>query len=104
MELLARIKEQIIDPAVLVLFTAGLLLFMVGLVQYMNTLRQGGNPKEGVQHMIWGMVGMLIMVSVTGIIALISGTIGVDPMNPADINRANLMQPADQKFFPGFLP
>ncbi len=74
-----KVVDLIINPAVLVIFSAGLLVFVWGLVQFLKSLNEGGSGKseEGKQHMLWGIVGMFIMVSVFGIIALISNTLGL---------------------------
>ncbi len=72
----------------LVLLTAGMFLFMYGLVTFLWNLKEGGGHSEGVNHMLWGVVGMFIMVSVWGIISLLVNTIGADPSNP-DPSRLN---------------
>lgn len=91
-ELVNRFVEYIIDPAILIVFTAGFLLFVWGIIEFLWELKQGGGHEKGVSHMIWGMIGMLIMVSVYGIIALIDNTFGLDITNP-DISRINNVQP-----------
>jgi predicted membrane channel-forming protein YqfA (hemolysin III family) len=73
-ELLDRIITYLVDPAIRVVFTLGLLLFIWGLVQYLWEIKDGKADGDGKQHMLWGLVGMLIMVSVYGIIALIVNT------------------------------
>lgn len=97
--LLQRFNELIIQPTIYLILTAGLLLFIYGLVLYIYKLREGGDHKEGLQHMLWGLIGMFIMVSVYGIISLIINTIGADPTNP-DINRINNVKPAGDQFSP----
>ena len=77
----------IISPAILVVFACGFLLFVFGLVEFLWKLNQGGDNKEGKQHMVWGIVGMLIMVSVWGILDLLDNTFGLDYRNP-DVGRA----------------
>lgn len=69
--------DVIVNPAMLVVFTLGFFLFVWGLVQFLKALNEGGEAKEGKQHMLWGIAGMLIMISVYGIIALISNTFGL---------------------------
>lgn len=86
MELLNRFVSLVVDPAIYLVFTAGFLFFIWGLVTFLFKWREGSDYKQGVQHMIWGMVGMLIMVSAAGIIRLIEDTIGADPRNP-DMSR-----------------
>ncbi len=87
-EVLGRFVTYIIDPAILLIFTAGFLLFLFGLVEFLFKVEQSSGRENGVRHMIWGMVGMLIMVSVYGIVALITNTFGLDLASP-DVSRAN---------------
>lgn len=82
----------IIDPAILVVFAAGFLLFIYGLVEFLVAINQGGDTTEGKNHMVWGIVGMLIMISVYGIIALLDNTFGLDIANP-DVSRINNIAP-----------
>ena len=89
--MLQRIITYIVDPAIRVVFTAGLFLFLWGLVEFLWGLRSGQVETTGKQHMIWGMVGMLIMVSVYGIIALIVNTFGLNLSRP-DVSRINNVQ------------
>lgn len=81
MELLDRFITLIINPTILLIFTAGFFLFLWGLVVFIFNLGEGGENTEGKQHMLWGVIGMLVMVSVFGIIALINNTfnLGVSP-------------------------
>lgn len=89
---LQRFKDVILDPTIYLILTAGFLVFVWGLVQFIWKMREGSDYKEGVQHMLWGIIGMFIMVSVYGIIALIENTIGADPTNP-DFSRVPEVSP-----------
>ncbi len=73
-DVVGRFTTYVIDPALLILAAAGFFYFVWGLVQFLIALNQGGHPDEGKQHMIWGVIGMVIMFSVVGIIALINNT------------------------------
>ena len=88
---LARFVEFIIDPAIALIFTAGFLLFLWGIVVFIYNLREGADYKPGLQHMIWGLVGILIMMSVYEIVILVSNTLGLD-LGQADISRINNIQ------------
>lgn len=94
-QLLEKFDQLIITPAIMIIFTAGFFLFVWGLVQFLWNLDQGSH-EDGKRHMVWGIVGMFVMVSVWGIIQIIIGTFDLDPLNP-DINRLQL--PGD--FFGG---
>ena len=86
---LERFVRFIIDPAIALRFTAGFLLFLWGIVVFIYNLREGADYKPGLQHMIWGLVGMLIMMSVYGIIVLVSNTLGLDLGAATDVSRVN---------------
>lgn len=86
-QLLDRIVDYIVNPAILIVFAAGFFMFVWGIVQFLWTLEEGGRT-EGKQHMLWGIIGMLVMVSVYGIIALIDDTFDLNISNP-DMSRMN---------------
>src|SRR3989344_2974168 len=73
---LNKFVDYLVNPAIVVLFSFGLLVFVFGLVEFMLDLSKGSDTAKGKSHMLWGIVGMLIMVSVFGIIRLISDTFG----------------------------
>lgn len=83
-----RFWSLIISPLILVVLACGFFLFVWGLVQFLWNLNEGGDNKVGKDHMLWGIVGMLIMVSVYGILNLLSNTFGLNFSNP-DVTRAN---------------
>jgi len=94
-ELLERIITFVIDPALRVVFTLGLLFFMWGLVEFLWKVKDGQPSQEGKMHMVYGLIGMLIMVSVYGIIALIVNTFELrDASTDAGrINQVNIGNP-----------
>lgn len=92
-KIIGKFDDLILNPAILVIFTLGFFLFVWGLVQFLKALNEGGDAKEGKMHMLYGIAGMFIMVSVYGIIALISNTFGLGvnqngTSNP-DMSRLN---------------
>ena len=91
--LLDRIVDYIIDPAVKVIFTLGLFMFLWGFVEFLWDLKDGKVNDEGKQHMVYGLVGMLIMVSVYGIISLIMNTLGIDFGTATDVSRIQQVNP-----------
>ena len=94
---LQRFVTYIINPAILLIFAAGFFLFMWGLVVFLYNLREGNDYKQGVQTMVWGLVGMLIMMSMEGIVYLISNTLQLDLGRP-DMSRIQNVGPASGLF------
>ena len=76
-EILARAIDVIINPLIILIFAAGFVLFLWGLVVFMANTDSSEERKKGTQHMLWGIVGMFIMVAVYSIIAMVLNTFGV---------------------------
>lgn len=89
--LINKFVTFVIDPLMLVLFAAGFMLFMLGMVEFLLSQSKGGEAqKTGKDHMIYGVIGMLIMVSVGGIIAFLANTFGIDVSgNAVDTSSIN---------------
>ena len=79
---MSRFTTYLINPAIVVVFAAGFMVFIYGLVEFLWKLSEGGDNKEGKAHMVWGIVGMLIMVSVYGILSLATNTFGINIDDP----------------------
>ena len=92
--LLNNFVTFIINPAILLVFAVGFAGFMYGLFEFMWKLNSGEASSEGKRHMIYGILGMLIMVSVYGIIKIIDDTFGFGALQQsggagADATRLN---------------
>ena len=76
--LVARITSAIIDPLIALIFAAGFLVFAWGVVQFMFGLANDTEAKnDGKKHMLWGVIGMAIMMSAIGILRVIANTFGL---------------------------
>lgn len=98
-----NIVEFIFDPAVLLVFSIGFLLFVWGLVEFIANPADTTRKETGQKHMLWGIIGMFIMIAVGGIIALIDDTFDLrlsDTQNTGGIERSAPNQPSffDRRF------
>jgi hypothetical protein len=76
-QLIASINKYIINPFIGLLFVLATVWFLIGLARYYLA----GSPEDratGHQHMIWGLLGMFIMISVFGIMHIIINTFGIN--------------------------
>lgn len=74
-KLYANIKDQIVTPIIYLLFALAVVYFVWGVLVF---IRNADNPEErktGYQHMIWGVIGIFVMVSAIGIINIITATL-----------------------------
>lgn len=74
-DLLNKIGDFVIDPIIFTLFTIAFVVFIWGLVQFVGHLDNEEARSTGQKHMIYGLIGMAIMISVNGLIGIIQSTI-----------------------------
>lgn len=73
---LEKVKEQIVNPVIQLLFVLALLYFIWGVIQFIRDSNNEKGRATGRWHILWGTVGLFIMVSVFGIINFICDTVG----------------------------
>jgi len=74
--LMASISKIIINPLIVLLFALAIVYFLYGLVQYLISPDSEEIRKSSKKHMLWGIIGMFIMVAVFGILNIIIQTLG----------------------------
>jgi len=74
---LDKIKQFILNPIIVFLMAVALVYFLYGVVTFVWEASKGKITDEGKQHMIWGIIGLAIMVSAWGIVNLALGTINL---------------------------
>jgi len=75
--LIDGIKVNIINPIIGILFAFALVMFLWGVAKYLFNAEDETARSQGKNHMIWGLVGMFIMVSVMGIIDIAMSIFGM---------------------------
>lgn len=74
-----KINQVIINPIILLLFAVAVLVFLYGVFSYIRESDSEDGRATGARHILSGVFGMFIMISVFGIIHFILNTIGVSP-------------------------
>lgn len=72
------ITNVILNPVMALLFVAGFLVFLWGIVEFMSGLSSGeGGEKvtNGKSHMLWGVVGMFVMVAAYAILKMVQASV-----------------------------
>ncbi len=79
-DIMAKVSDNIVSPIVAVLFLVAFVVFVYGMFEMISSQDDSDKRKNGKNAILWGVIGMVIMVSVYGIIRLIANTLGVgDP-------------------------
>ncbi len=78
-EFVAKVVDAIIGPLIGLIFVLAFGYFMWGLASFIIALSSGDETKsaEGKQHMLWGIIGLTVMVSVYAIINMVLATFGI---------------------------
>jgi vacuolar-type H+-ATPase subunit I/STV1 len=75
--LIASIENLIINPFIGLLFAVALIMFLWGLAQFIINAGSEEGRTTGKKHMIWGIVGMFIMVGAYAIVNILSNTLSM---------------------------
>ena len=77
-QLLNKIAANILNPAIVLLFAVALLVFLWGVLQFVRGADDAEARTLGGRHILYGVIGMAIMLSAFGILRFITGTFGID--------------------------
>lgn len=74
--LMKSIDRVIINPLIFFLFACSMAYFLLGVVQYFLSPDNEEVRTKSKSHMMWGIIGLFVMVAVFGIMTLILNTVG----------------------------
>lgn len=72
-----KVKAVIIYPLITLMFIVAMIMFLWGVFQYVQNSEDEGARSEGRQHMIYGIIGFVIMTSAVAIFSIARNTFGV---------------------------
>lgn len=75
--IMGRILDEIINPIIAVLAAAALVYFLWGLLTFILNAANESKRAESKQHILWGLIGLMIMISAYAIIEVGLRTFGV---------------------------
>lgn len=71
MNLINKVITGILNPLIGLMFVVAFAFFVWGIIEFIWNAGNEEKRTTGKQHIIWGLVGLLIMSAVWGIIAII---------------------------------
>lgn len=74
MDFISRVQVAIINPLITLLALAAFVVFVWGLVEFIRSADNEEKRKTGQRHIIWGIIGLVIIFGAQAILALIGGT------------------------------
>jgi hypothetical protein len=73
-----KFNDVILFPTIALLTGIAFLVFLWGTTQYFVNAANDQARQQGVKHMTWGIIGLVIMISAYSILMLATGTFGLD--------------------------
>ena len=71
-KLISNIKAYILNPIIGFMFAVAVVMFIYGIVEYIWSADNEDKVAVGKKHMIWGIVGIFVMMGVYGILNILS--------------------------------
>jgi uncharacterized membrane protein len=80
---IGKVDTLIINPVIYFLFALAIVFFLWGVFECIKNQANGEKKNNCKEHMLWGLVGIFIMLSVWAIMSILVNTLGVSgQINP----------------------
>ncbi len=87
---------SIVSPLIWLLFTVAFVYFLWGVVRYIANGENEEERSKGTQHMLWGVIGLAIMLSAFGIAAFVYNSVAT--LGDSNDQPPTILQPGNQHF------
>ena len=75
---LAKINNAILFPLITLMMAVALLIFLYGAFEYVRNANNEEGRATGSRHLLYGIIGMLVMLSAFALLNIAAGTFGLD--------------------------
>jgi len=79
---IVSVNEEIINPLIILLFALAVMFFLYGMFEFLSNQSDEEKKTTGKSHMIWGVIGITIMMGVFTIMNIIISTLNIEGINP----------------------
>ncbi len=76
--LVSRVEDAILFPLLSFMLTVAFLYFLWGAYEFVANAESDSGRDTGKQHMLYGIIGMVVMVSALALLRIVAGTFGID--------------------------
>ncbi|MFA6177610.1 MAG: hypothetical protein WC694_01815 [Candidatus Paceibacterota bacterium] len=77
-DFIGKIDNMIINPLIELLFALAIVYFLYGVFQFLSNQEEADKKTAGRNHMIWGIIGITIMMGVWTILSIVLNTLGIN--------------------------
>ena len=79
---IGKVDDTIINPLILFLFALAVVYFLYGVLEFLMNQENEEKKTSGKSHMLWGVVGIVIMMGVFTILNMIISTLNIQGVEP----------------------
>ena len=79
---IANVDRMIINPLILFLFALAVVFFLYGVLEFIFNQENEEKKTTGKSHMLWGIVGIAIMLGVWTLLNMIISTLDIKGIDP----------------------
>ncbi len=79
---ISNVDKLIVNPLIIFLFALAVVYFLYGVFQFISNSESEEAKTKGKSHMIWGIIGIVIMMGVFTILNMIMRTFNIQGINP----------------------
>ncbi|KKP64833.1 MAG: hypothetical protein UR62_C0005G0022 [Candidatus Nomurabacteria bacterium GW2011_GWF2_35_12] len=80
----SNVNRLIINPLIILLFGLAVVYFLYGIFEFISNQENEEKKTTGKNHMIWGIIGIVIMMGVFTILNIIMRTFNIEGINPEE--------------------
>lgn len=86
---LGNVDKYIINPLIVFLFALAVVYFVYGLLVFLLNQENEEKKTSGKSHMLWGIVGITIMIGVWTLLSIVVSTFELEGIDPKE-NKIDL--------------
>lgn len=75
-DFIGKVQDAILTPIITLLALGAFVIFLWGIVEFIAGAANEEKRTAGQQHMIWGIIGLVIIFGANAIVSLIKATVG----------------------------
>ncbi len=75
-EFITKVQDAILTPIITLLALGAFVLFVWGVVLFIASSDDEEKRRTGQQHMMWGIIGLVIIFGANAIVSLLKATVG----------------------------
>ena len=79
-----KVDALIVNPLIKLLFALAIVYFLWGVFEFMSNQDNEEKKTSGKKHMLWGIIGITIMVGVWTLLNIVLDTFNITGINPKE--------------------